>query len=476
MTTARFKVLFVAIFYSLALLGNSGDIDFEKLKFNLPQKSVTQEIKGSAFVFSFSEKGDGGQFYLSAKGGRDHSQGLLATSLSYSEKEEIISIKKADGSSFLFNGIFVKPGGEQVLIQTFLDGAVVSAPKSISGHAKGEMLRFAGIRVDEVQISSSDMLELALDDFQIEEFQKRDLEFKSTTTLSSPTPAVTVENNPQVYELEMQIKENPEVGQILAKLELDAIAQSVGANRQDLEIDFLDGNEISELGIRPVYLSSDKTTIRVEDPGAFNCLNKDVLAFSLLAKSRDLGQEQFINIQVSLLEINDQAPVIAANQSCSVQILEELNDPFSLCKLTAKDDDTQIASLKYWSIAKSDLPEGIIKIDDHGSLRVANPGALSEMPAGDYRLWVNVSDGDNLSRSAVVMLQVLPKPEIKIQKWPFADESVIEEEEEDDTRMRSMPSLSAKMIRIEPKHKVTAAVQKSIDLREVIATLQSIDL
>ena len=95
MTTARFNVLFVAIFYSLALLGNSGDIDFEKLKFNLPQKSVTQEIKGSAFVFSFSEKGDGGQFYLSAKGGRDHSQGLLATSLSYSEKEEII-IQKED--------------------------------------------------------------------------------------------------------------------------------------------------------------------------------------------------------------------------------------------------------------------------------------------------------------------------------------------------------------------------------------------
>lgn len=475
MITARYKVLFVAIFYSLALLGNVADIDFEKLKFNLPQKTVTQDIKGSSFVFSFSEKGDGGQFYLSAKGGRDHSQGLLATSLSYSDKEEIISIKKADGSSFLFNGIFVKPGGEQVLIQTFLDGAVVSVPKSISGHAKGEMLRFAGIRVDEVQISSSDMLELALDDFQIEEFQKRDLEFKSTTTLSSPKPTVTVERNTQVYELEMQIKENPEVGQVLAKLHLDAIAQHVGINRKDLEIDFLSGNDISELGIRPVYLSSDKTTIRVEDPLAFNCKKTDELAFSLMATSKGSGQEQFINIQVSLLEINDQAPVIAANQSCSVQIVEELNDPFSLCKLTAKDEDTQLASLQYWSIAKSDLPEGIIKINENGSLRVANPGALSEMPAGDYRLWVNVSDGENLSKSAVVMLQVLPKPELKIKKWPFDAEAVVVNEE-DEKSMHSMPSISAKTIKIKATTVNKREVQKSIDLQEVIATLQSIDL
>lgn len=408
------------------LFGNSFDFNFEGKQMTEPSAELLQEIDGEQFAFIFTKKGDGGQFYLSPKSGKDHSSGLVATSLSVgSDEAEEIIVRRADSKAFTFSGIYIKPSGEAVVITPMLNGKDIGESFTVSRSSSGKDIYFNNLKVDAVKISSRDMLQLVIDNFRGSSVNKVNPDLLDN--IKETQTAETKKLN-KVY-AQVAIAENPSVNDLVASINISGIAKDFNIDINDVIIDINAGNEASENGLSPFYFSSDKTAIRVLDPLQFDCERKDDFEIEFSASDMQGLIKRDFSITVSLIEQNDEVPEIAFNQSCSITAKSKINGSIELCAISVKDKDTDLGSLNNWRIEKSDIPLDLISINERGAIIIRDANLLVEKGSRNYKVWLSVSDGVNRSLKTAISINV--KGAVKIIKhWPEVLEETLTQEEE----------------------------------------------
>ncbi|TXC85392.1 cadherin repeat domain-containing protein [Luteibaculum oceani] len=397
---------------------------FDSEKASVPVSQLIEEIDGVKFLFEFTNNGDGGNFYISPNQGANYDAALVATSLSIGSLDpEKIRIEAVEKHPFQLNNLFIKPGGETVVIKGFRDEKEVFA-KTINKFSTGEHLNSSGNYIDQLTIESYDMVELVLDEFTgvFQALELEDLKMATTSLVTETVPKLTKQSSAKVVE----VYEGLEAGAKL--IELKEIASDISWREGKVQLAPSSNNFSSNI-LLPVFYDNTDLTIRVVDQQYFDC-EKYAQQVEFDVHFKNGLQSKTFSIAVELLEVNDQAPIVLADQSCEVEIpqySESLPNQLTICNLQAEDGDSPISTTGRWSIISGNEFNGFT-ISKKGNLIVSKILFESTFNS-EYNLEIQLSDGQFTSEPVLVKVRISRKeesqPEMKITKWP---KKVVEKE------------------------------------------------
>ncbi|WP_296217862.1 DUF4347 domain-containing protein, partial [Pseudomonas sp. UBA2684] len=127
--------------------------------------SFTRILGGVSFTFTFTADGEGGDFALDPGNGFGGSSSINMQSTGPGAGTERITIARTDGADFAFSSIFIdNASGGTTNVRGYLDGSAVGTNQTMAAAASGT-LSFSDIRVDQVQITSTDFFGTNFDNF-----------------------------------------------------------------------------------------------------------------------------------------------------------------------------------------------------------------------------------------------------------------------------------------------------------------------
>ncbi|MGB0165630.1 MAG: hypothetical protein ACPF8V_02130 [Luteibaculum sp.] len=374
-----------------ALQGNDFNIAFENDGF-FETSSIIERVSGSEkFIFSFTQKGDAGQFYTSPLGGANHSECLVATSSSVGSLEaEEIEIRNSSSQPFYFNGVFIRSNDEPVVVLAYFQGKQLDWTETVSSDGLGKRVTAPNLLVDKVLIKSYDFVEVAIDNFSGVSLSSPNKDLPQREKIEEPeterAPIVKSGNTnlkSYIFNHQSMVSETVKNDEVLFLLDFD-------------RVDYL---AISE-GNRPVrsaFLSPFKIDIAtkrllVNDERNFSCLENP--SWNLKVEFVSDGRSGVIIFDLAVAEENDLAPIIFSNQSCSAEIDDLGGLAIDLCQINMVDRDTPLKELRQWQVGE--IGSECFDIVE-GKLRVREFKCLQKFSQQRVDLPVRVHDGNNWS-------------------------------------------------------------------------------
>ncbi|SFW21889.1 autotransporter-associated beta strand repeat-containing protein [Pseudomonas sp. NFACC19-2] len=127
--------------------------------------SFTRTLGGVSYTFTFTSDGDGGDFAWENINGSNNSASINMLSAGGTSAVERITITRTDGQDFTFSSIFIdNASGGITNVRGYLDGVAVGTNQTMNQGNSG-VLSFGNLRVDQVQITSTDFFGTNFDDF-----------------------------------------------------------------------------------------------------------------------------------------------------------------------------------------------------------------------------------------------------------------------------------------------------------------------
>ncbi|MFC5695328.1 DUF4347 domain-containing protein [Pseudomonas sp. GCM10022186] len=127
--------------------------------------SFTRDLGGVSYTFTFTTDGDGGDFAWENINGFGDSASINMLSFDGTNAVELVTIARTDGQDFTFSSIFIdNASGGTTNVRGFLDGLAVGSNQSMAVGSSGT-LTFGSLRVDQVQITSTDFFGTNFDNF-----------------------------------------------------------------------------------------------------------------------------------------------------------------------------------------------------------------------------------------------------------------------------------------------------------------------
>ncbi|MFZ6045561.1 DUF4347 domain-containing protein [Pseudomonas sp. CR3202] len=127
--------------------------------------TFTRTLGGVSYTFTFTSDGDGGDFAWENINGAGGSASINMLSFDATNAVERVTIARTDGQDFTFSSIFIdNASGGTTNVRGFLDGVAVGANQAMAVGTSGT-LTFGSLRVDQVQITSTDFFGTNFDNF-----------------------------------------------------------------------------------------------------------------------------------------------------------------------------------------------------------------------------------------------------------------------------------------------------------------------